>query len=81
MSTRAKRPQAASSNGAGTSCRPLFVVVGNVTAGGQRAHRRETNIGIAMALGLARAGYRVVITAGTAVNIPGSTNVIKVDIA
>ena len=27
------------------------------------------------------AGDRVVITAGTAVNIPGSTNVIKVDIA
>jgi pyruvate kinase len=26
-------------------------------------------------------GDRVVITAGTAVNIPGSTNVIKVDIA
>jgi pyruvate kinase len=25
-------------------------------------------------------GERVVITAGTAVNIPGSTNVIKVDI-
>jgi hypothetical protein len=26
-------------------------------------------------------GDRVVITAGTAVNIPGSTNVIKVDVA
>jgi pyruvate kinase len=26
-------------------------------------------------------GDRVVITAGTAVNIPGTTNVIKVDIA
>jgi pyruvate kinase len=31
--------------------------------------------------GLVQAGDRVVITAGTAVNIPGSTNVIKVDIA
>jgi pyruvate kinase len=31
--------------------------------------------------GLVDAGDRVVITAGTAVNIPGSTNVIKVDIA
>jgi pyruvate kinase len=31
--------------------------------------------------GLVAAGDRVVITAGTAVNIPGSTNVIKVDIA
>jgi pyruvate kinase len=27
------------------------------------------------------AGDRVVLTAGTAVNLPGSTNVIKVDIA
>ena len=31
--------------------------------------------------GLVNTGDRVVITAGTAVNIPGSTNVIKVDIA
>ena len=31
--------------------------------------------------GLVEVGDRVVITAGTAVNIPGSTNVIKVDIA
>jgi pyruvate kinase len=31
--------------------------------------------------GLVTAGDRLVITAGTAVNIPGSTNVIKVDIA
>src|SRR5712692_8669828 len=30
--------------------------------------------------GLLEAGDRVVITAGTAVNIPGSTNVIKVDL-
>ena len=28
-----------------------------------------------------QAGDRVVLTAGTAVNIPGSTNVIKVEIA
>jgi pyruvate kinase len=31
--------------------------------------------------GIVKAGDRVVITAGTAVNIPGSTNVIKVEIA
>jgi pyruvate kinase len=31
--------------------------------------------------GLVQAGDRVVITAGTAVNIPGTTNVIKVDVA
>jgi pyruvate kinase len=31
--------------------------------------------------GFLEAGDRVVITAGTAVNIPGSTNVIKVDVA
>jgi pyruvate kinase len=31
--------------------------------------------------GIVKSGDRVVITAGTAVNIPGSTNVIKVEIA
>ena len=31
--------------------------------------------------GIVEPGDRVVLTAGTAVNIPGSTNVIKVDIA
>ena len=31
--------------------------------------------------GVVESGDRLVITAGTAVNIPGSTNVIKVDIA
>ncbi len=35
----------------------------------------------ARASGIVSTGDRVVITAGTAVNIPGSTNVIKVDIA
>jgi pyruvate kinase len=35
----------------------------------------------ARASGLVESGDTVVITAGTAVNIPGSTNVIKVDIA
>ena len=34
----------------------------------------------ARASGLVEAGDRIVITAGTAVNIPGSTNVIKVDV-
>jgi len=33
------------------------------------------------ASGLVEPGDRVVITAGTAVNIPGSTNVIKVEVA
>ncbi len=36
---------------------------------------------VARASGLVKPGDRLVITAGTAVNIPGSTNVIKVDIA
>jgi pyruvate kinase len=31
--------------------------------------------------GIVEPGDRVVLTAGTAVNIPGSTNVIKVDVA
>src|SRR5581483_4124664 len=35
----------------------------------------------ARAAGIVQPGDRVVITAGTAVNIPGSTNVIKVDVA
>jgi len=35
----------------------------------------------ARATGVVESGDRVVITAGTAVNIPGSTNVIKVDLA
>jgi pyruvate kinase len=41
----------------------------------------ERALGAARASGIINAGDRVVITAGTAVNIPGSTNVIKVDIA
>ena len=39
------------------------------------------SIDAAREAGLVEPGDRVVITAGTAVNIPGSTNVIKVDIA
>jgi pyruvate kinase len=39
------------------------------------------SIAAAREVGLVEPGDRVVITAGTAVNIPGSTNVIKVDIA
>jgi pyruvate kinase len=35
----------------------------------------------ALKSGVIEAGDRVVTTAGTAVNLPGSTNVIKVDIA
>jgi pyruvate kinase len=41
----------------------------------------QSSIEAARATGLVQAGDRIVITAGTAVNIPGSTNVIKVDIA
>jgi pyruvate kinase len=39
------------------------------------------SIAAAKASGLVDDGDTVVITAGTAVNIPGSTNVIKVDVA
>ena len=41
----------------------------------------ERALSAARASGIVTAGDRIVITAGTAVNIPGSTNVIKVDIA
>jgi pyruvate kinase len=41
----------------------------------------DVSVEAARDAGLIEAGDRVVITAGTAVNIPGSTNVIKVDIA
>jgi pyruvate kinase len=40
----------------------------------------DESIAAAREAGLISAGDRVVITAGTAVNIPGSTNVIKVDV-
>jgi pyruvate kinase len=40
-----------------------------------------TSLEAARQTGIVESGDRVVITAGTAVNIPGSTNVIKVDIA
>jgi pyruvate kinase len=38
------------------------------------------SLGTAKEAGLIEPGDTVVITAGTAVNIPGSTNVIKVDV-
>jgi pyruvate kinase len=41
----------------------------------------NTSVQAAREAGLVDAGDRVVITAGTQVNLPGSTNVIKVDIA
>ena len=41
----------------------------------------DVSVSAAREAGLIQAGDRVVVTAGTAVNIPGSTNVIKVDIA
>ena len=40
-----------------------------------------TSLEAARATGIIERGDRVVITAGTAVNMPGTTNVIKVDIA
>ena len=40
-----------------------------------------TSLEAAVGTGVVEKGDRVVLTAGTAVNIPGSTNVIKVDIA
>jgi pyruvate kinase len=39
------------------------------------------SIGAAREAGLVSSGDRIVLTAGTSVNIPGSTNVIKVDVA
>jgi pyruvate kinase len=41
----------------------------------------QTSLDAVRASGLVTEGDRVVITAGTAVNIPGSTNVIKVEVA
>jgi pyruvate kinase len=41
----------------------------------------RVSIEAAREAGIVQAGDRVVVTAGTAVNIPGSTNVIKVDVA
>jgi pyruvate kinase len=41
----------------------------------------NTSVSAAREAGLVEPGDRVVITAGTQVNLPGSTNVIKVDIA
>jgi pyruvate kinase len=41
----------------------------------------STSLVAARERGIVQQGDRVVITAGTAVNIPGSTNVIKVDVA
>ncbi len=41
----------------------------------------STSVRVAREAGLIDAGDRVVLTAGTQVNLPGSTNVIKVDIA
>ena len=41
----------------------------------------ELSVGAARDAGLVSPGDRIVITAGTSVNIPGTTNVIKVDVA
>jgi pyruvate kinase len=44
-------------------------------------HLWSVSLEAARGTGIVKPGDRVVITAGTAVNIPGSTNVIKVDVA
>ena len=44
-------------------------------------HLWRRSIDAAREAGIVAEGDRVVLTAGTAVNIPGSTNVIKVDVA
>jgi pyruvate kinase len=44
-------------------------------------HLWSSSLEAARAAGVLRSGDRVVITAGTHVNVPGSTNVIKVDVA
>jgi len=41
----------------------------------------QTSLDAAKSSGLVASGDRVIITAGTAVNIPGTTNVIKVEVA
>jgi pyruvate kinase len=41
----------------------------------------QMSLAAARESGLVATGERVVLTAGTAVNMPGSTNVIKVDVA
>jgi pyruvate kinase len=41
----------------------------------------SVSVDAARMTGLVKPGDRIVITAGTAVNIPGSTNVIKVELA
>jgi pyruvate kinase len=44
-------------------------------------HLWACSLAAARATGLVEPGDRIVITAGTAVNIPGSTNLIKVETA
>jgi pyruvate kinase len=43
-------------------------------------HLWRLSVEAARDAGIVESGDRVVITAGTAVNIPGTTNVIKVDV-
>ena len=53
----------------------------SIPEGGDVEDLWSVSLRAAREAGIVAAGDRVVITAGTAVNIPGSTNVIKVDIA
>ena len=53
----------------------------SIPEGGDVEDLWSVSLAAARDAGIVAKGDRVVITAGTAVNIPGSTNVIKVDIA
>ncbi len=61
-----------------TGLRPPEAECIDESALGQAPQRRAL---VRMEVDLTVEGDRVVITAGTAVNIPGSTNVIKVEVA
>ena len=52
-----------------------------VRSGPQPIAPETFSIDAARDAGVVEQGDRVVLTAGTSVNIPGSTNVIKVDVA
>ena len=52
-----------------------------IAGGGRRRGPLDASVDAARASGLVAEGDLVVITAGTAVNLPGTTNVIKVDVA
>ncbi len=59
----------------------VVLITGGTGGGAHSAEQAEAAIDAARAAGVVREGDRVVITAGTNVNVAGSTNVIKVDVA